>query len=123
MGLFGSNAGEWEVIKNIELKDLTTLIKVFNNAMETSKFRYDKSFMHSIKLNILLDELWVATFDYSKSGIRYAVYQNQIEELIYEANLLLNKKKKYINYKFDITGSYTIGKVVIMRKNKEIKGV
>ena len=39
-----------------------------------------------------------------------------MEDLIYRANVELSKKRKFDNYKLDIYGSWTGGRIIILEK-------
>ena len=120
---YGTLGAPWSICTTLEVKKLADLEKIFNSAMHSFPGRNDMVFMHSIDLNMKLDECYIAKYDYSKTGIPLAIYQEKMTSLIKYANDIListfKKRKKYDDYKFDIQGSWTIGKVIIMKRNKD----
>lgn len=113
MPIYNPNYNTWKVCKSIKIKMFFNLVNKFRETLHLSE---NKAFKESVHLNGDINECYIGIFDYSKSGITVAQYQNLMEDLIYRANVELAKKKKFDNYKFDIYGSWTSGKIIILDK-------
>lgn len=110
---YGLIGAPWVFCDTITKKKYMDIINCLKSVMNDDKFH--PSFIHSIKLSND-DTTFLASYDISKTNIDAAYYQEYMDKLIAEANTKLNAKKKYNNYKIDITGSFTIGKIIIMEK-------
>ena len=111
---YGTNGAPWTICKQISIKLFYKL------SIEFKKVRIDNNlnqvFINSVIAEANESDLSVATYDYSKTNMDVYTYQSNLEQLINEANKKISKNKKYDNYKFDIMGNWTIGKVIIMQK-------
>lgn len=118
---YGTNGAPWSICTDLPVKKLAALLKIFNRAIHEFKYRNDQAFVHSIDINIKMDEPYIAKYDYSKCGLTVPVYQEKMTELIQYANGILvsnyRMMRAYDNYKIDIQGTWTIGKIVIMKRN------
>lgn len=123
-GLMGGDP--WTLCEKMELGRLIKLIEVFDNELY-EEFKLNPVFMNSVQINTNLQKCFIADFDISKTNIDIYTYQNNIEKVIMRANRFLIDKKElklkktkikydFSNYKFDIMGSWTTGKVIIMQK-------
>ena len=106
----------WELEKNISEIDLLKYIKIIKTAESEFPYKRDNSFLSSIHYNLFNNGPYVAEYDFSKSGISDGSYIQQMFALINQANALLNKQYKYQKIKFDIMGSWTIGRIIVMRQ-------
>ena len=118
MPIYGNSiSGDaWYIYKNITAKEFIDFAKIIIEAQHNFVYKHDEILLKSIKINTKLNNFTLASYDISKTNMDIATYQTKIEELIKEANRILSKKHKYNNYKFDITGSWNIGKIIIMKK-------
>ena len=125
-GLMGGDP--WVLCKKMELGRLLKLIEIFRDELH-EQFKLDSVFINSIQVNTNPQKCFIADFDISKTNINIYTYQKNMEKVIMACNKILidekslklkiaNKKIKYdfSNYKFDIMGSWTTGKVIIMQK-------
>lgn len=112
---FGVSGAPWTRCVEMKKETLAKFIEIFNKAKKPYQVK-NPAFYSSIKNNTQLVELYIASYDISKSNIPVGLYDNYLETLIQEANLLLSSKKKYNNYKFDIMGNWEMGKVILMEK-------
>lgn len=123
-GLMGGDP--WTLCEKMELGRLIKLIEVFDNELY-EEFKLNPVFMNSVQINTNPQKCFIADFDISKTNIDIYTYQNNIEKVIMRANRFLIDKKElklkktkikydFSNYKFDIMGSWTTGKVIIMQK-------
>lgn len=123
-GLMGGDP--WTLCEKMELGRLIKLIEVFDDKLY-EEFKLNPVFMNSVQINTNLQKCFIADFDISKTNIDIYTYQNNIEKVIMRANRFLIDKKElklkktkikydFSNYKFDIMGSWTTGKVIIMQK-------
>ena len=103
----------WKICKSVTIKKYFKLIDIFRKILYLSN---NKAFEESIHLNGNIDECFVGVFDCSKSRITPEQYIFLMDDLIYRANVELSKNRKFDNYKFDIYGSWTIGKIIILEK-------
>lgn len=108
---YGIIKAPWEIVNKMNITSLTKFIKIFSSEMNIMR-KKNPIFIRSINLNIRMDETFIATYDYSKIGYTEYQYQSDMEALIEAANKRINNP----NYKFDITGSFTSGKVILMHK-------
>ena len=111
----GLISAPWSVCKEIKRDKFIKMRKVFIQARHAFKYYNDTVFLSSIESNNKMEECFIASYDYSKTGMSLEVYYTRMEELIAECNRTLIKKK-VTNYKFDIVGSWSIGKIVLMEK-------
>ena len=116
---YGTLGAPWIIDNNVPVKRMASLMKIFNKALHEFKYHGDHVFVNSITINLKMEYCYVAKYDYSKTTINLAVYQDKMETLIKYANDLLSQKKQYKDQKFDIQGSWTVGKVIIMKRNPE----
>lgn len=116
---YGLLRAPWVLEDVIKRKDLVELIKVLRSAKRSFTYSQDKVFLSSINDNLKVEESYISSYDNSKTNLPVSTYQLRLEDLIYEANKLLIKSKKFPNYKFDIMGSWTIGRIIIMKRNKK----
>ena len=112
-------APPYSLVKNIDIKTFKELQKVFNYAKLTFTHHTDELFCKSIKINNNIDKPIIATYDVGNTMMAVPTYTEELEVLIKDANKQLKKynKGKYNNYKFDITGNWTTGGIIIMKKN------
>lgn len=113
MPIYNPKYNNWKVCKSITIKKYFDLVAKFRDILYLSG---NKAFEESVHLNGNINECYIGTYDYSKSGITVAQYQNLMEDLIYRANVELAKKRKFDNYKFDIYGSWINGRIIILDK-------
>lgn len=112
---YGTIGAPWSVCKEMEKKKLNKLLMIFKKV--ESEFKLNEVFLHSIIYNTKLESCYIAKYDMSKTNIDTYVYQSMLEKMVETANLILSKNKGFKDYKFDISGTWTIGKVIIMKKN------
>lgn len=110
---YGVLGAPWELETNMNIKTLSKLISIFKKELESIS-KQDPIFRKTIQLNILMDEVYIAKYDYSRSNINEYQYMQSLETLVNNANIAL--KNSFKNYKFDIMGNWTIGKIIIMKK-------
>lgn len=108
---YGTNGAPWIRVTEMSSVKLAKMMKKVKDAEK--EFKFDEVFLHSIIYNKDFDEVYIAKYDFSKTGMDIYTYQKQIEKLIFIAS-----KKAGANYKFDIMGTFSIGKIIIMTKNK-----
>ena len=114
---FGLMSIEYTIDNNLTNNQTADFIKVLTRASREYKFYDNKRFWATIHLNVGLEGSYIATYDIAKSGIPFATYKEILEELLNQANfILINDKKlvkKYRNYKFDVTGTWEDGKIIM----------
>ena len=130
---------QFKVVTKIDIKDFEKLLNTFKKAKETFPYKNKYYFLKSIELDEAGKSLEFytlkATIDYlagtdlskiedkfpyiskfyndPRLNINEYNYIMMMESLINEANSLLKKNSKY---KFDIVGSWTNGKVILLEK-------
>ena len=115
---YGLVGAPWVRETKIEIKKFYKLVKIINQAKQSFDYSNDEVFCRSIKVNQSDENYsYIAVYDKSKTGIDESTYIFRLEVLINEANLILSKNKKFENYKFDIMGYWTVGQIIIMKKN------
>lgn len=111
---YGVTKAPWIFCKTLTVKKLIKFINIFKS-VET-EFKLDPVFLKSITYNSELKGPFIASYDLSKTNINAYIYQTNIEKLVSNANKILSKNRSYDNYKFDIMGTWTIGKIIVMEK-------
>lgn len=134
---------QFKVVTKIGVKDFEKLLNIFKKAKETFPYKNKYYFLSSIELDEAGKSLEFYelkfTIDYL-AGTNYADIKDKfpfiskfyndpklnindynyilmMESLIAKSNELL-RRSKYKNYKFDIVGSWTNGKVIILEEKK-----
>lgn len=113
---YGVTKAPWTIETEMKKKKLIKLKKIIIQARESFAYSHDQVFCNSIKCNLNLDELYIASYDMSKTNMPVGNYQVELESLIQEANFILSKDNSFKNHKFDIIGNWTMGKIIIMVK-------
>lgn len=109
----------WVIELYMNQLEILSYIKILKEAKTKFLYKYDEVFLSSIDENFKCNEVYyIASYDYSKTGMSESLYIHELENLIDTCNLIMRNKKKYNNYKFDIAGSWTDGKIIIMRNKK-----
>lgn len=118
MPIYGYYNEQWEWVRNIPNYQRMYLRYTLNEAKFKFKKNRDRVFCSSINYNISSDPSYIASFDYTKTGLPESVYQRDMEELLFFANRMLSKEtsKAYQGLKFDIKGSWTMGQIIVMKK-------
>lgn len=116
MPIYTDKLNPWKVAQKLTYKDLIKFQGILEKAKKEFFYKDDYTFCKSIQTNYKLDAVYVASYDYSKTGITLESYIIRLQYLINEANRQLSRITKYNNYKFDIIGSWTIGKIIMMEK-------
>lgn len=106
----------WTLETKMSIKDLRYYRAFLRKAKSKFDKNYDRVFCDSIKLSGDFDNQYIAEFDSRATNMEIGLYQNYLEDLIFEANKLLSKKKP--NRKFDIAGSWTSGYIILMKNKK-----
>lgn len=112
-GNYGVNNAPWVKINEMATSELAKLMMIFKKAEK--KYSFDDVFLKSIIYNDKMKQVYIATYDISKTNMNEFTYRTQLEGLIKYANEMIIKKK---NIKFDIMGTWVTGKIIIMTKNK-----
>jgi hypothetical protein len=119
---FGNQPAPWVIDNDLSTNQLATYTKILNKCIHSFKYKDNKNFTRTIKINVMLEGSYIATYDVTKSGIDFGSYKNMLEDLINECNNYLIKdfktKKKFINYKYDLQGNWEIGKIVMLTNKK-----
>jgi hypothetical protein len=119
---FGNQPAPWVIDNNLSTNQLATYTKILNAALHSFKYKNNKNFTRTIKINVMLEGSYIATYDVTKSGIDFGSYKNMLEDLINECNNYLisdfKTKKAFINYKFDLQGNWEMGRIVILTNKK-----
>lgn len=130
-------ASQYKVATKISILDFEKMTKIFNTAKNDFPYKNKYYFLKTIDqsdaaksikdINIkvltkgveYINELktkapYIALFyNDPKYSIPDALYINMMESLIFHSNKLLDGKSKY---KFDIVGSWTNGKIILLEK-------
>lgn len=136
MPIYGLKKKPWIPVKKFtkfeRLQYQMLLTRCLNNICASSvNDDYFKASIH----NSERDDC-IAYYDFSKSKLPMSVYQSKMEELITTMNSNLGVDKDYqimkdlrkigsamvrkeSEYKIDIMGNWTIGKIIVMQKNYE----
>lgn len=118
---FGLMSIQYTIDNNLTTTQLADFIKVLNRARTEYEYKDNKKFWSTIKLNVGLEGSYLATYDIAKSGIPFASYKIILEALIERCNyILINDSKlvkKYRNYKFDVSGTWEDGKIIMTSKS------
>ena len=118
---FGLMSIQYTIDNNLTTTQLADFIKVLNRARTEYEYKDNKKFWSTIKLNVGLEGSYLATYDIAKSGIPFATYKVILEALIEQCNfILINDSKlvkKYRNYKFDVSGTWEDGKIIMTSKS------
>lgn len=111
---YGVSKAPWSVIKEMKRKELAKYVKIVRKVAR-KEYGLDEYFLRSLEYNIDLETVWAAKYDLSKCNMNEFTYQTQIEKLIELANKEITNKE---DIKFDIAGTWVIGEIILMRKNK-----
>lgn len=132
------NSDNWKILKVLKQGEIFMYRDVIKKALKDSKFeyRYDKDFISSLKPNKDYSEPYIYSYDISDTLLDRGQFVKELEDLLKVANYEMSQSKKFYNkYKFDILGSWTTGRIVVMaryeltekeqkeldkRKNKEV---
>lgn len=131
---------QYKVVTKIEIKEFAQLLKYFETGKNKFPYKNNKDFLKTVKFDkagdslkyykekVLVDIIFdtnyrkdikgffpfIAKFENEpKYGIDDFTYGIMMESLIQNAN---NNIPSTMNYKFDICGSWTNGKVIILKK-------
>lgn len=117
---FGLMSIEYTIDNDLTTNQLADFAKVLTRASREFEYADNKRFWHTIHLNLALEGSYIATYDIAKSGIPFASYKVILESLIERCNyILINDKKlvrKYRNYKFDVTGTWEDGQIIMTKR-------
>ena len=116
MPIYTDKLNPWKIAQKLSYKDLIKFQGILEKAKKDFFYNTDYNFTKSIETNYKLDSIYVASYDYSKTGISLESYVVRLQYLINEANRQLGRISKYNNYKFDIIGNWGIGRIIIMEK-------
>lgn len=111
---YGLISTPWVLCNEMSKLKLNKMMKLFKDVELHCGMQ--ESFRHSIIYNIDPKICYIADYDSTKTNMDEFAYQKSMEDLINMANKELFKNRKFENYKFDVMGSFTIGKIVIMEK-------
>lgn len=114
---FGTIGAPWKIAEKVLPKNYYKLRDIFKKAKKSFEYSNADIFIKNIQVYSDYNNCTIATYDSSKLGIEVSQYQIMLEKLINEANNILNNYSNFKNYKFDIIGNWTIGKVIIMEKS------
>ena len=142
MPIYGDKltSAQFKLVKKISINDFKKLLKVFKEAKSTFPYKNKFYFLKTIELDeagksvqyydekVIIDIIFDTNYRKNLKGKfpfiakfyndpKYAIddfnYSSMLESLIKEANRNLPKTSKYM---FDICGSWTNGKVIILEK-------
>ena len=112
-----TDINNWKLVPSLRQGEILMFRDVIKKAMKDSKFDYrtDKDFLTSFSANSEYNEPYIYSYDISNSLLDRGQYAKELEDLIKVANYHLSQSKKWYNkYKFDILGSYTVGKIIVL---------
>jgi len=117
---FGLLAASWSINTKLSTNQMSDFVKVLNKALHEFEFSDHKEFTNTIHLNLSLDGYHIAKYDAAKCILSFVQYKGMLEALIEKANYILivehKYAKKYKNYKFDVTGNWDDGEVIIISR-------
>lgn len=114
-GEYYGKAKEKPKMKKLKVKQIIDFQIILNNAKHSFKYSDFSGFLKSISLNLEFKEDYIATFDYKKStNISQEKYIICLEELINKCNELSSEKFYPNKFRFDISGSWTRGNIIII---------
>ena len=117
---FGLLAASWSINTKLNTNQLSDFVKVLNRALHEFDYKDHTEFTHTIHLNITLNGYHIANYDAAKCILSFVQYKEMLESLIYKANYILITEKKYAkkykNYKFDVTGNWDDGQIIIISR-------
>ena len=117
---FGLLTATWTIDRKLTTNRLADFVKVLNRALHEFEFSEHTEFTHTIHLNTTLVGSNIATYDAAKCILSFVQYKAMLEALIDKANyiLIVDKKytKKYRNHKFDVTGNWDDGEIIIISR-------
>ena len=114
-----TNTDSWKVVNNLRQGEIFMFRDILRKAMKNSKFAYkhDKDFIGSLEPNTNYNEPYIYSYNIADSLLDRGQYIKELENLIKVANFDMSQSKKYYNkYKFDILGTWTEGKIIIMMR-------
>lgn len=107
----------WEQVKDLKQGEIFQFRKIINDAMSKNK---DVSFMFKEGLTPNKDyrEPYIYSYDINDTLMDRGEFVNNLERLIQYANQILagSSMKYYQNYKFDIMGNWTEGRIILIKK-------
>ena len=116
---FGNKGSSWSIKRDLTIDEKGNLVKVLNEAMHTFEYSDHEYFLRTIKLNVRLEEHYIGQYDVGRSNYSFGQYKDMLESLIRRCNTILNTKKKYPRYCFDLEGNWEEGNIIIMEKAKK----
>lgn len=115
MPIYGINfiksCKSWCLYKRFSKDDFNDYIIRLIRAKNNFIYSEDQIFLSSIKTNTDYNKGYIASYDINLTRENTETYSTKLECLINYCNReLLNK-----NFKFDIVGSWTVGRIIIMK--------
>ena len=117
---YGLLSIQYTINNDLTTTQISDFCKVLLRASEEYEYKDNRKFWKTIHFNLGLEGSYIATYDIAKSGIPFISYKTILESLIEQCNfILINDKKlvkKYKGYKFDVSGTWEDGKIIIISK-------
>lgn len=117
---YGLLSIQYTINNDLTTTQISDFCKVLLRASEEYEYKDNRKFWKTIHLNLGLEGSYIGTYDIAKSGIPFISYKTILESLIEQCNfILINDKKlvkKYKGYKFDVSGTWEDGKIIIISK-------
>lgn len=116
-------------ITNLRLGEKYIFKKIITKASKNKHYLYkDDNFISNLDYNQDTDEPYLYSYDINSTLLDRGDFMQKLEALINVANREISLSKKYYNnYRFEIVGDNTKGKIIVMRKStltsKNIKSI
>ena len=109
----------WEQVKGLRQGEIFQFRKIIKDALSKNK-ELNSMFQQGLTPNTDYREPYIYSYDINDSLLDRGTFVNDLEGLIQTANQLLTKdsRKYYANYRFDIVGSWTVGKIILIKKTE-----